>query len=130
TNQKALISQVEVGQDTPTFEKGLRQALRQDPDVILVGELRDRETMRMALRAADTRVREENVHATEFRTGDCDRKLDVVRSGHVHRHGPHAKPRGGASDLRDLALETVAHRRDLRQSVRSVRLGGEPTCSA
>jgi twitching motility protein PilT len=54
TNQKALISQVEVGQDTPTFEKGLRQALRQDPDVILVGELRDSETMRMALRAADT----------------------------------------------------------------------------
>ncbi len=54
TNQKALISQVEVGQDTPTFEKGLRQALRQDPDVILVGEVRDSETMRMALRAADT----------------------------------------------------------------------------
>jgi twitching motility protein PilT len=54
TNQKALISQVEVGQDTPAFEQGLRQALRQDPDVILVGELRDSETMRMALRAADT----------------------------------------------------------------------------
>jgi twitching motility protein PilT len=53
-NQKALISQVEVGQDTPSFEQGLRQALRQDPDVILVGELRDNETMRMALRAADT----------------------------------------------------------------------------
>jgi twitching motility protein PilT len=54
TNQKALISQLEVGQDTPSFEHGLRQALRQDPDVILVGELRDSETMRMALRAADT----------------------------------------------------------------------------
>jgi twitching motility protein PilT len=53
-NQKALISQVELGQDTPAFEQGLRQALRQDPDVILVGELRDNETMRMALRAADT----------------------------------------------------------------------------
>src|SRR4051794_11113406 len=53
-NQKALVSQVEVGQDTPAFEQGLRQALRQDPDVILVGELRDNETMRMALRAADT----------------------------------------------------------------------------
>ncbi len=54
TNAKAMISQLEVGQDTPTFEHGLRQALRQDPDVILVGELRDSETMRMALRAADT----------------------------------------------------------------------------
>jgi twitching motility protein PilT len=54
TNQKAMISQLELGQDTPSFEHGLRQALRQDPDVILVGELRDSETMRMALRAADT----------------------------------------------------------------------------
>ena len=54
TSQKALISQLEVGQDTPSFEHGLRQALRQDPDVILVGELRDSETMKMALRAADT----------------------------------------------------------------------------
>jgi twitching motility protein PilT len=53
-NAKAMISQLEVGQDTPSFEHGLRQALRQDPDVILVGELRDSETMRMALRAADT----------------------------------------------------------------------------
>jgi twitching motility protein PilT len=54
TNQKAMISQLELGQDTPSFEQGLRQALRQDPDVILVGELRDSESMRMALRAADT----------------------------------------------------------------------------
>jgi twitching motility protein PilT len=52
--QKALISQLELGQDTPSFEHGLRQALREDPDVILVGEVRDSETMRMALRAADT----------------------------------------------------------------------------
>ena len=54
TNQKAHHSQVEVGQDTPSFEKGLRQALRQDPDVILVGELRDSETMRMAHRGPPT----------------------------------------------------------------------------
>jgi twitching motility protein PilT len=53
-SNKALISQLEVGSDTPSFEQALRQALRQDPDVILVGELRDVETLRMALRAADT----------------------------------------------------------------------------
>ena len=41
TNQTALISQLEVGLDTPSFLQALRQALRQDPDVILVGELRD-----------------------------------------------------------------------------------------
>jgi len=54
TNEKALISQLEVGLDTPSFSHALRQALRQDPDVILVGELRDVESLQMALRAADT----------------------------------------------------------------------------
>jgi twitching motility protein PilT len=53
-NKKALISQIEVGVDTTSFDQALRQALRQDPDVILVGELRDVETLRIALRAADT----------------------------------------------------------------------------
>ena len=52
--KKSLITHVEVGGDTPSFEQGLRQAVRQAPDVILVGELRDAETVRMALRAADT----------------------------------------------------------------------------
>src|SRR5437588_1652118 len=54
TNQRCLVSQLELGNDTPSFDQALRQALRQDPDVILVGELRDVETLRIALRAADT----------------------------------------------------------------------------
>jgi twitching motility protein PilT len=53
-NKKSMICQLEVGSDTPSFDQALRQALRQDPDVILVGELRDVETLRIALRAADT----------------------------------------------------------------------------
>jgi twitching motility protein PilT len=53
-NRKSLVTHVEVGRDTPSFEHGLRQAMRQAPDVILVGELRDAESVRMALRAADT----------------------------------------------------------------------------
>ena len=53
-NKKSLIAQLELGLDTPSFDHGMRQALRQDPDVILVGELRDTETVYMALRAADT----------------------------------------------------------------------------
>jgi twitching motility protein PilT len=53
-SNKSLISQQEVGSDTPSFDQALRQALRQDPDVILVGELRDVDTLRIALRAADT----------------------------------------------------------------------------
>jgi twitching motility protein PilT len=54
TNKKSLVAQRELGQDTPTFLDSLRVALRQDPDLILVGELRDAETMRTALQAADT----------------------------------------------------------------------------
>lgn len=54
SNKKSLIAQRELGQDTPTFFDALRVALRQDPDLILVGELRDAETMRTALQAADT----------------------------------------------------------------------------
>jgi len=54
TSQKSLVAQREIGRDTPSFTESLRRALRQDPDVILVGELRDAETMRIALQAADT----------------------------------------------------------------------------
>jgi twitching motility protein PilT len=50
----AIIAQLQLGSDTPSFDQALRQALRQDPDVVLVGELRDVETLRIALRAADT----------------------------------------------------------------------------
>jgi len=53
-SQKSLIAQREIGRDTPSFAESLKRALRQDPDVILVGELRDAETMRIALQAADT----------------------------------------------------------------------------
>lgn len=52
--EKALITQRELGEDFEGFAPALRQALRQDPDVILVGELRDRDTMRAALTAAET----------------------------------------------------------------------------
>ena len=50
----ATVHQREVGDDTENFASGLRSVLRQDPDVILVGELRDLETMKMALTAAET----------------------------------------------------------------------------
>lgn len=51
---KALIHQREIGGDTKSFASGLRSALREDPDVILVGELRDSETVGIALTAAET----------------------------------------------------------------------------
>jgi twitching motility protein PilT len=54
TDLKASITQREVGVDTDSFEQGLRAALRQDPDVILIGELRDAETIDTAMKAAET----------------------------------------------------------------------------
>src|SRR5256886_10063397 len=51
---KSAIEQREIGADVPTFSSGLRHALRQDPDVILVGEMRDLETTSAAITAAET----------------------------------------------------------------------------
>jgi twitching motility protein PilT len=53
-HNKSIVNQREVGVDVPSFDEGLRRVLRQDPDVILVGELRDLETTQAALRAAET----------------------------------------------------------------------------
>ena len=54
THKRALVNQREVGQDTLSFSEALRRVLREDPDVILVGEMRDLETISMALTAAET----------------------------------------------------------------------------
>ncbi len=53
-SKKCLINQREVGRDTLSFNNALRSALREDPDVILVGEMRDLETIRLAMTAAET----------------------------------------------------------------------------
>jgi twitching motility protein PilT len=53
-SNKSCIEQREIGTDVPSFESGLRHALRQDPDVILVGEMRDLETTSSAITAAET----------------------------------------------------------------------------
>ncbi len=53
-HKKSVINQREVGRDVPTFTEALRRVLRSDPDVILVGEMRDLETIEAAIRAAET----------------------------------------------------------------------------
>jgi twitching motility protein PilT len=54
TDKRSALAQREVGRDTPSFHEALRYVLRQDPDVILIGEMRDEETVRAALTAAQT----------------------------------------------------------------------------
>ena len=56
SNKQSLVRQREVGRDTKTFGSGLRAALRQDPDVLMIGEMRDAETIETALRAAEAGV--------------------------------------------------------------------------
>jgi twitching motility protein PilT len=53
-HKKSVVNQRELGIDVPTFSEALKRALRQDPDVILVGEMRDLETIEAAIRAAET----------------------------------------------------------------------------
>lgn len=53
-HKKSMVNQREIGVDVPSFSEALRRVLRQDPDVILVGELRDLETIEAAIRAAET----------------------------------------------------------------------------
>ena len=53
-DKKSMVTQRRIGQDTKSFSTALRAALREDPDIILIGEMRDRETIDIALHAADT----------------------------------------------------------------------------
>ena len=76
-HKKSIINQREVGVDVPSFAEALRRVLRQDPDVILVGELRDLETIEAAIRAAETgHLVFGTVHTTGCR-GTINRIIDV-----------------------------------------------------
>jgi len=80
-NRQALIHQREVASDTASFVTGLRSALRQDHDVILVGELRDKETTAAALNAAETgHLVFATLHSREA-TGAINRILDMFDEG-------------------------------------------------
>jgi twitching motility protein PilT len=76
-HRKSIINQREVGVDVPSFAEGLRRVLRMDPDVIMVGELRDLETMEAAIRAAETgHLVFSTVHTTSA-AGTVTRIIDV-----------------------------------------------------
>lgn len=79
-HKRAIVNQREVGQDTKTFSLALRQALRQDPDVILVGELRDLETMTTALTAAETGHLVFATLHTQSAAQSVERMIDVFPS--------------------------------------------------
>ena len=77
THDKCMINQREVGDDTDSFAAGLRAALRQDPDVILVGEMRDLETISTAITAAETGHLVFGTLHTKSTPNAIDRIIDV-----------------------------------------------------
>ena len=81
TPKSCVINQREVGRDTGSFAAGLRAALREDPDVILVGEMRDLETIETALTAAETGHLVFGTVHTNSAADSIDRMVDVFPAG-------------------------------------------------
>jgi twitching motility protein PilT len=84
SDRRCVINQREVGMDTASFKRALRRVLRQDPDVILVGEMRDEETVQTALSAAETgHLVLSTIHTVDA-TESINRMLDFFPP---HQHG-------------------------------------------
>src|SRR5271167_4376103 len=84
SDKRSVINQREVGMDTASFKRALRRVLRQDPDVILVGEMRDEETVQTALSAAETgHLVLSTIHTVDA-TESINRLLDFFPP---HQHG-------------------------------------------
>lgn len=84
TNRKSLIQQREIGSHCCSFSEGLRAALREDPDIILIGELRDSETIRLALTAAETGHLVLATLHTRGAPQTIDRLVDVFSADEKH----------------------------------------------
>ncbi len=101
-HRAALVNQREVGEDTASFERGLRDALRQDPDVLVVGELPDVETIRLALAAAETG---QLVLAT-LRTVDAIKTIEGIVSAFSVEHQAQARLQL-ATTLRGIVVQQL-----------------------
>lgn len=103
--RKAYIRQREVGRDTPSFDQGLLDALREDPDVIVVGEMRRPETMRLTLNAAETG----HLVFSTVHSSSCPEALARV----IAAFAPEAQP-AVCAQLADALVAVVCQRLVLR----------------
>ena len=85
TQDRCIIDQREVGRDTKSFSNALRSAFRQDPDVIMVGEMRDAETISTAITAAETGHLVYATLHTNNAAQTIDRIIDVFPAGQQHQ---------------------------------------------
>lgn len=114
-DQLANVSQREVGSDTTSFTEALKHVLRQDPDVILIGEIRDMETMDTAIKAADTG----HLVLTTIHTTDATQTISRVLSFYPpHQH----------SEIRMLLSTALAAVVSLRLIPRADGKGRVPAC--
>lgn len=89
---KCIINQREVGQDSETYSTALKSALREDPDIILMGEIRDLESMSIALRAAETGHLVFSTLHTESAAKTIDRLIDMYLLSVKNRHSASFQP--------------------------------------
>jgi len=107
TNQKSVFTQRQLGEDTDTFPNGVKYALRQDPDVILIGEMRDLETISNALKAAETG----HLVFSTLHTTDAVQTINRI----INAFEPHVRDSVRmqiASVLRGTVAQKLVRRRD------------------
>ena len=102
-HKKSTVNQREVGNDVPSFAEAIRRALRQDPDVILVGELRDLETIEAAITAAETGPRGVSARCTPtaLRAPSTESSTSFPRTSRI-RFAPSCRPPSLACWLKRL----------------------------
>ena len=137
-NARSVIEQIEVGRDAPSFAAALRSALRQDPDVILVGEMRDLETVSTAVTAAETgHLILSTLHTSDV-TQAIHRMIDVFPADQQAQIRnqlsfalnavvvQHLIPRAGGGG-RSVAVELLLANQAVRNHLRSNKLQNLPS---
>jgi twitching motility protein PilT len=125
-NKLSIITQREVGEDTPSFADGLRNAMREDADVVLVGEMRDLETISLALTAAETGLLVFGTLHTNNARKTVDRMIDVFPSSQQ----PQVRTMLSAS-LRGIVAQLLLKKKDGsgRLAVNEILIGNSAVAS-
>lgn len=132
--QGSVISQREVGRDVGSFAEGLKYAMRQDPDIILVGEIRDQEAARMALSAAETGHLVLTTLHTRDAKGAVSRLIDLFPTNNHSEScsmlsiglraviSQHLLPSFYPGEKRELALEVMFNTNPVAAAIRTGRV--------
>jgi twitching motility protein PilT len=117
TSRRSLIEQRELGADVPSFASGLKHVLRQDPDVILVGEMRDLETTAAAMTAAETG----HLVFSTLHTCNASRTVERIIDMYPPVHQNQVRSML-ANTLRGVVSQTLFRRRDEKGMVPAVEV--------